>query len=331
MPIVTPSQWAEFTANHPETHILQHSKWGELKAHFGWKPVCFINRTSGAQVLIRELPFGIKMAYIPMGPIGEDWSSVLGEIDSYCIQNRILFLKIEPDEPKSSFEVIIKSPGIIPSPHTIQPRRTIVLDISGEPQSLLARMKQKTRYNIGLSRKKGITIAPWDDLASFHHMMTTTGERDTFGVHTSSYYQKAYELFHPDGFCELMAAFHDQEPLAAVMVFVAGKRAWYFYGASSNQKRDFMPTYLLQWEAMLWAKNRGATCYDLWGVPDFNEEYLEEHFMEHKEGLWGVYRFKRGFGGDLIRSAGTFDRVYNRMGYLLYGLYLRLFKHSVAS
>jgi lipid II:glycine glycyltransferase (peptidoglycan interpeptide bridge formation enzyme) len=157
-------------------------------------------------------------------------------------------------------------------------------------------------------------------------MMVTTGERDTFGIHSHDYYNQAYELFHTDGSCELLAAFHEGDVLAAVMVFVAGKRAWYFYGASGNQKRHLMPTYLLQWEAMKWAKNRGCAHYDLWGVPDHDEEFLEEHFGNRREGLWGVYRFKRGFGGKLTRSAGAFDRIYKNLPYQLYRFYIRLFR-----
>ena len=110
------------------------------------------------------------------------------------------------------------------------------------------------------------------------------------------------------------------------MVFSASKRAWYFYGASDNQKRHLMPTYLLQWEAMLWAKKKGCTHYDLWGVPDQDEDYLENHFNDRQDGLWGVYRFKRGFGGTLTRSVGAFDRVYQRSLYVLYRLYIRLLR-----
>lgn len=84
-----------------------------------------------------------------------------------------------------------------------------------------------------------------------------------------------------------------------------------------------MPTYLLQWEAMRWAASRGCEEYDLWGVPDAPEAELEENFSNRNDGLWGVYRFKRGFGGELVRSAGAWDRVYHPQ---LYRLYLRYMK-----
>jgi lipid II:glycine glycyltransferase (peptidoglycan interpeptide bridge formation enzyme) len=90
------------------------------------------------------------------------------------------------------------------------------------------------------------------------------------------------------------------------------------YGASNNEERNRMPTYLLQWEAMRWAKSHGIDEYDLWGVPDVDEETLESSFTERNDGLWGVYRFKRGFGGEVKRAVQAMDRVYNPFLYWLY-------------
>jgi peptidoglycan pentaglycine glycine transferase (the first glycine) len=102
------------------------------------------------------------------------------------------------------------------------------------------------------------------------------------------------------------------------MVFRLGVRAWYFYGASSDEERNRMPTYLLQWEGMRWAAGQGCLEYDLWGIPDEEEAVLEEQFSNRSDGLWGVYRFKRGFGGEMTRSVGAWDRVYNPLLYRLY-------------
>jgi lipid II:glycine glycyltransferase (peptidoglycan interpeptide bridge formation enzyme) len=179
-------------------------------------------------------------------------------------------------------------------------------------------MKQKTRYNIRLAEKKGVTVRPWDDLPAFHRMMLVTGGRDGFGVHSLEYYRRAYALFHPAGMAELLVAEYEGKPLAALMVFARGRRAWYIYGASNDEERNRMPAYLLQWEAMRWARSKGAQEYDLWGVPDEDEETLEAHFTERNDGLWGVYRFKRGFGGELKRAAQAIDRIYNPILYKLY-------------
>jgi lipid II:glycine glycyltransferase (peptidoglycan interpeptide bridge formation enzyme) len=116
----------------------------------------------------------------------------------------------------------------------------------------------------------------------------------------------------------LLQAEYDHQPLAAVMVFARGNRSWYFYGASSNLERNRMPAYLVQWEAMRWAASRGCTVYDLWGIPDLPEEKLEAGFTEKEEGLWSVYRFKRGFGGSIQRSVGAWVRVYHPLLYRLY-------------
>ncbi len=109
-------------------------------------------------------------------------------------------------------------------------------------------------------------------------MMTVTGARDGFGVHSLEYYRKSYELFHPAGMADLLVAEFESRPLAALMVFALGKRAYYLYGASTDEERNRMPTYLLQWRAMQWAKARGCVEYDLWGVPDADEQTLEAQF-----------------------------------------------------
>jgi lipid II:glycine glycyltransferase (peptidoglycan interpeptide bridge formation enzyme) len=185
-------------------------------------------------------------------------------------------------------------------------------------------MKQKTRYNIRLAQKKGVTVFPANDLDTFHQMMQVTAQRDAFGVHSLDYYRRAYDLFHPRGECELFLAMLEGEALGGLMVFARGERAWYFYGASSDRRREVMPTYLLQWEAIRWARGRGCTSYDLWGVPDADEQALEAQFTKRADGLWGVFRFKRGFGGELRRAQGPWDRVYRPVWYSLYRLGLRL-------
>jgi lipid II:glycine glycyltransferase (peptidoglycan interpeptide bridge formation enzyme) len=152
-------------------------------------------------------------------------------------------------------------------------------------------------------------------------MMLSTGERDEFGIHSLAYYQRAFTSFEPLGACVLLIAEYQAQPLAGLMAFAHGDTAWYFYGASTDEERNRMPTYLLQWEAIRWAKSKGCQVYDLWGVPDYPETELEESFLNRSDGLWGIYRFKRGFGGQIHRAIGTWDRIYQP---LIYKLYQRL-------
>jgi lipid II:glycine glycyltransferase (peptidoglycan interpeptide bridge formation enzyme) len=296
-------------------------EWGTLKSDFGWEAAHVVAGEAGAQVLFRHLPMGFSLAYIPKGPIGESWEALWAEADALCRSRRAVFLKVEPDawEGEHGSERLQEA-GFRPSPHAIQPRQTLVLDIRGDEDDILAQMKQKTRYNIRLAFRKGVEVNPSSDIKAFSRMMDTTGQRDAFGVHTLAYYQRAYELFHPVNACELLVASYEGEPLAGLMVFAHGKRAWYFYGASTNQHRNKMPTYSLQWAAVLWAKTKGCEQYDLWGIPDEDEETLETQFTQRADGLWGVYRFKRGFGGEMKRSARSWDRVYNPVMYTAYRL-----------
>jgi lipid II:glycine glycyltransferase (peptidoglycan interpeptide bridge formation enzyme) len=323
MPEVSLTDWNKFLRYHPDAHILQTGEWGELKSAFGWEPVrIIVDDGPGVQILFRRLPLGLTLAYLPK-PVGSAQSSVFSEqfwaeIDAVCKKRRAVFFKVEFDIWNDSPLPKGEGLGVRVSTHNIQPPRTIVVDLNGTEDDILARMKQKTRYNIRLAAKKGVTVRPWDDLPAFHQMMLVTGGRDEFGVHSLEYYQRAYELFHPTGMAELLVAEHEGIPLAALMVFTHGKRAWYVYGASNDRERNRMPTYLLQWEAMRWARAKGAEEYDLWGVPDADEETLEAHFTERGDGLWGVYRFKRGFGGELKRAAQAMDRVYNPLLYKLY-------------
>ncbi|MEW6028715.1 MAG: lipid II:glycine glycyltransferase FemX [Chloroflexota bacterium] len=324
MPEVSFAEWQSFVKVHPDLHLLQTAEWGELKSAFGWEPVRVIAGELGAQILFRKLPFGLTIGYIPKTDSGQ-WtrdSNIWREIDMACKKRRAVFCKLELDMWESSLTPR-PSPGgrgvgVRVSPHNIQPPRTLIVDLRGTEDDILARMKQKTRYNIRLAEKKGVTVRAWDDLPAFHKMMLVTGGRDNFGVHSLEYYRRAYELFHPTDMCELLAAEYESKPLAALMVFAHGQRAWYVYGASNDEERNRMPTYLLQWEAMRWARSKGAEEYDLWGVPDEEEEVLEANFESRRDGLWGVYRFKRGFGGDLKRAIHAHDRVYMPWLYRLY-------------
>jgi peptidoglycan pentaglycine glycine transferase (the first glycine) len=336
---VSLAEWNRFMECYPDAHVLQTGEWGELKSAFGWDAARIISGDVGIQILFRKLPLGFTIAYAPKPVLpcsddfscpGEETTKVVttwgedfwAEVDSACKKRRAIFLKIEPDLWDDQLSTFNLQPSTF-SPYNIQPPRTIIIDIRGNEEEILARMKQKTRYNIRLAEKKGVTVRAWDDIPAFHKMMLVTGGRDNFGVHSLEYYRRAYELFHPAGMAELLVAEYEGKPLAALMVFARGCRAWYIYGASTDEERNRMPTYLLQWEAMKWARAKGAEEYDMWGVPDEDEATLEAEFETRHDGLWGVYRFKRGFGGALKRSQQAVDRVYNRLLYRLYLLRMK--------
>jgi len=324
MHLLTPQAWDQFLEHHPEAHILQTRPWGELKSGFGWKPHYIQQEDLGALILFRRLPLGMSVGYIPRGPVGSGrWADFWPAVDQLCKKERAVFLRVEPDvwEPVPEDFSQIQLPGFEPSDQTVQPPRTLIIDLENEDEDILMAMKSKTRYNIRLAERKDVTVRPSDDINTFHRMMLTTGKRDAFGVHSRDYYQRAYDCFAPSGACVLLMAEYQGQPLAGLMAFAHGHTAWYFYGASTDEERNRMPTYLLQWEAIRWAKEKGCLVYDLWGVPDYPENELEDAFLERSDGLWGVYRFKRGFGGQLKRTIGTWDRVYQPLIYKLYQLW----------
>jgi lipid II:glycine glycyltransferase (peptidoglycan interpeptide bridge formation enzyme) len=314
------ASWDELLQSYPDAHLLQTSSWAAFKQAFGWSAVRVRAEHCAAQILLRRLPLGLSIAYLPKGPLGTQWQELWPQVDALCRQHHAIFLQVEPDlfEPLPNEVRTLWLAGFTPEEHTVQPRRTIIVDLTQDEDQLLAAMKQKTRYNIRLAQRHGVQVLTSADLEGFYRMMQTTAQRDGFALHSADYYRRAFSIFEPQGRAVLLEAVLDQKPLAYLMAFLQHERAWYFYGASDDENRNLMPTYLLQWEAMRWAKANGAKTYDLWGIPDEDEAVLEEQFSSRSNGLWGVYRFKRGFGGQVMRSAPAFIRVYNPLLYRAY-------------
>jgi len=283
---------------------------------------------AGAQILFRGLPAALgQLAYVPKGPL-VDWTDqealekLMAALHRAAQEQRVLAVTVEPnlrDEP--THRERLRSLQFHPAPFSaVQPRRTLIVDITAEEDDVLMAMKSKTRYNIRLAGRKGVTVREGDagDVTTFNDLLAATADRADFGIHPPAYYEAAYRLFAPRDWARLLLAEVEGQAVAGLMVFALPPRSWYFYGASISAHREKMPTYLLQWEAMRWAKSRGCKTYDMWGVPDEDRETLEDQFVERSDGLWGVYRFKRGFGGELVRTVGTWDRVGAPLRYQLY-------------
>jgi len=336
------ARWDAFVAAHPDAHTLQLAAWGTLKSQFGWKAqrVAIVNRNgaiiAGAGVLYRPLPLHLgTMAYIPAGPLfavdasAEADAALWRAIRNAARSQRAAFVKVEPCNwyrPRPDLPKRLIDAGFQPSPQTVQPPRTVVLDISGSEEDIRKRMNESTRRKtkLGPKHEVNVRVAKRAEVSSFNQLMHVTGQRDGFGVHDPAYYEKAFELFAENsaGNCALLLASYAGQDLAGLMIFRCGENAYYLYGASSNEERNRMPTYIIQWEAIRWAKAQGAIRYDLWGAPDEDETTLEAQFQERRDGLWGVYGFKRGFGGQVVRSVGAWDKPYNRLLYTAYRWYL---------
>jgi peptidoglycan pentaglycine glycine transferase (the first glycine) len=319
------AQWDNFINQHPSGHLLQSWNWGELKAHAGWHPLRLAlwdeqqqQIIAAAQVLQRtasRLPLWAgHLAYIPKGPI-LDWTqptqceAFFSQLDTYLRRQGALALHIELSQESATPEsdLVLKRLTSLPVHpiRAIQPLRTIVLDLEPAEETLLAQMKEKWRYNVRLAARKGVTVRPaetLEDMRTWYKVLRATSERDGFGIHTIDYYLRIWQLLTPDNQARLLLAEYDGRLLAGILVGLFAQQAIYLYGASSNEQRQLMPNYLLQWEAIRWAKQQGARLYDLWGIPETEDE---------DEAMAGVYRFKRGWGGRVVQFLGTYERVYH--------------------
>jgi len=256
--------------------------------------------------------------YVPKGPLldygnGQLLDRVLASLEELARTQRAIFIKIDPDVRLEERQVIeaLQARGWCPSSEQIQFRNTILIDLRPGEDELLANMKAKTRYNIRLAARRGVRVRTgnFDDLALFYEMYAETSRRDGFISRPFVYYHDAWGAFMEADLARLFLAEYQGEPLAGLIVFRFGRRAWYMYGASTEKHRHLMPNHLLQWEAMRWARSEGCTVYDLWGAPDV---------LSEDDPLWGVYRFKEGFGGQFVRHIGAYDYPVSRPLYWLY-------------
>ena len=318
------TQWDATLVSLPSAHVLQTWDWGDFKSRWGWQPLRLVMAKEGcpvaaAQILRRRLPrTPFSVAYVPKGPAMNyaDTSvlvQVLSILEEQARQEHTILLKIDPDvwlgpgpqnEPPlpgatAVLELLAKR-NWRSSPEQIQFKNTVVIDLAADKDELLARMKAKTRYNIRLPGRRGAYVRPGteSDLKIFYALYSETSERNEFLIRPADYYVDVWTQFIQAERAHLLLAEVEGEPIAGLILFHFGQKAWYMYGASSSRHRELMPNYLLQWEAMRLAKRLGCAQYDLWGAPN--------HFDE-SDPMWGVYRFKTGFGGETMRGIGAYD------------------------
>jgi lipid II:glycine glycyltransferase (peptidoglycan interpeptide bridge formation enzyme) len=270
--------------------------------------------------------------YAPRGPVldwrnGELTDQVLRELNALSARPGVLQIKIDPDvpvgygPPESSeaeddpvgraLSDRLPALGYRLSPEQVQFRNTFVLDLRPGEDHLLAAMKQKTRYNIRLAERHGVQVhaAGIDELSKLYQMYAETSVRDGFVIRSWDYYQDVWGHFVQAGLAQPLVAEVEGQAVAALIVYRFGARAWYLYGMSRDLHRDKMPSYLLQWEAIRWSKAAGCTHYDLWGAPDR---------FDTADPMWGVFRFKEGLGGRLVRTIGAWDATSRPTAYRLY-------------
>lgn len=341
---VEPEVWNGWARSLPGSHILQSWQWGHVKSDFGWKPYYLVWRHSAESqpvgislVLQRSLTLGgfsprLRVLYAPKGPL-LDWGDealrnrVLQDLQSFARQQGAIFIKVDPDiilgtgvpgEPEAYSHPLgrqvtdaLQARGWTFSDDQIQYRNTVIINVAPDEDQILAGMKQKTRYNVRLAGRRGVEVRVGgpEDLELLYQMFAETSVRDGFVIRDAGYYLSVWSTFMQDGMAEALIAEVDGEAVAGLVIFFFAGKAWYLYGMSREAHREKMPNYLLQWEAMRRAKQAGCQVYDLWGAPD--------HFNPD-DSMWGVYRFKDGLGGKVVRHIGAWDYPAQPLFYKLY-------------
>ena len=303
------------------------------------------------QIISNGFAARFSILYSPKGPL-LDWTNeslrnrVLQDLQTFAKKQGAIFVKIDPDVvlgtgvPESEEDVIdnggqavvseLKRMGWEYTSAQIQFKNTVRIDLNPTEEELLARMKPKTRYNIRLAEKKGVIlrVGTLEDMPMLYKMYAETSVRDGFVIRDEGYYQTMWETFmaggksptfrrpsaeqisnHQSPLAEPLIADVNNEPVAAIFVFYFAGCAYYFYGMSRNVHREKMPSHLLQWEAIKRARAKSCTVYDLWGAPDVFDE---------SDSMWGVYRFKEGLGGKVVRTLGAWDFAPSPLWYKMY-------------
>lgn len=320
------AEYEDFIASSSKGHFMQSHLWAGVKPAWNWEGVFTRGgdgRINGAlSVLIRRVPgLPLTFMYGGRGPVcdmndREVLCALLDGARMLAKKYRSYMLKIDPDIPVSETGIAGTLTGLgfrkkaeSKNFEGIQPRFVFRLPIEGKTEDdLFLAFESKTRYNIRLALRKGVEarICGKNALDDFTMLMSTTGERDHFIVRNKVYFEKLMDSLGEHA--RLYMAYYNGRAVAGTLAIAYGDKVWYLYGASSNEYRNVMPNYLLQWEMIKWAVSLGARIYDFRGVSgDLSED----------NPLYGLFRFKKGFGGEFTEFAGEFDYLFKPLAAIL--------------
>ncbi len=332
----TEQEYTEFLESHERCNFQQSLEWGKVKTN--WIKEVVLAEDENHKIIgsicvwIRKMPIFGNMMYSSRGPVCDIHDKKVLEqltegIKELGKKYNAFVLRIEPDIKKDDqeFRKIVEEIGYKIKDDAkdfkdeIQPRFVFRLDIKGKTEDeVLARCHQKTRYNIRLAKRKGVVVKEGtrEDLKDFHKIMIETGSRDGFIIRSLDYFEKMYDELAPKHM-KLLMAYYEDKPISGIIPIMYGNKTWYLYGASSNQHRNLMPNYLLQWEMIRQAIQNKCDVYDFRGVSGVVDE-------SHPQ--YGLYRFKKGFGAEFTEFIGEVYWPFKPLTYKLYKIAEKTFR-----
>ncbi|MEX0649640.1 MAG: peptidoglycan bridge formation glycyltransferase FemA/FemB family protein [Candidatus Andersenbacteria bacterium] len=310
--------WNECVFASSHSSFLQTWQWGEVQKKLGANPQRFVVEDKDkiqavALILNRPLPLGRRWLYIPRGPIVRDdalpvWPQIEAIVQDVAQEAGALFVRLDP--------ILTSVPDIFSTKHwrkadrEVQPKQTLLLDLSPSEEELLAALHSKTRYNVRLSKRKRVTVrfsSDASDVNVFLQLARDVQNRTAFSYHPDEYYRAIIEALGPQDLAEIAIAEYNGQAIAAHLMIYAGPVATYAHGASGDTHRDLMAPARLYWETILRAKNRGCKTYDFFGVAPKD--------ADSKHSWSGITRIKQGFNGTYAEYIGAYDFVPESMLY----------------
>ena len=323
MEIITKAQENEFETfvlNHPNGSFMQSMKWPKVKNNWLHEAVVSRDNTGnivGAMlVLIRKMPLGKSLLYSPRGPVCDlaDYEVIkdlLEGVKAVAKKHKAYMFKTDPYVLADNKEFINKMREMgfsftqdMSDSDTWQTRNNYMLNIEGKTlEELSANFHHKWRYNIKLAQRKGVECKVYDKthIDEFYELMKVTGERDGFAVRPKEYFVRMLESLGTDH-CRMFLCHKDGTILSGAITTQFSGKTCYVYGASSNEGRNLMPNHLMQWEMITWAVENNNRWYDFQGIP---------YYQDEENPASGIYKFKKGFNGEIVEFAGEFDYIFD--------------------
>lgn len=297
------------------THVIQSWKWGEFRKKMGLDLVRLGHfegnkLISAYQLTFHAVPFfGQTIGYLPKGPAPDE--AMVKALKDISVAKKAAFIKIEPLQQSSgqARDKLLRL-GLIQSKKSLFTKYNFLIDLTKSEDQLLAAMHQKTRYNIGVARKKGVRVHESTKSADFEiylKLYFETTERQKYFGHTPAYHRLVWEILKPANMTRLLVARYQASgtrhkvPLVAWMLLNFGDTLYYPYGGSSTEYREVMASNLVAWEAIRLGKKMGLKTFDMWGALGPG--------VEGNDPWYGFHRFKAGYGGTHVEYVGTYDLV----------------------